>query len=62
MGCDANDHHRHWGSSNVNPRGQLLAEFLVASDQYWCNIGNNPTFRVVNRSEVIEITFADLLP
>ena len=59
IGCDANAHHTGWGSSNVNPRGQTLAEFLAASDLYWCNVGNTPTFRVANRSEVIDITLAD---
>ena len=59
MGCDANVHHTGWGSSYVNPRGQLLAEFLAASDLYWSNTGNTPTFRVANRSEVIDITLVD---
>ena len=60
MGCDAIVHHMGWGRSYINPRGQLLAEFLAASDLYWCNIGNTPTFRVANKSEVIDITLADL--
>ena len=61
MGCDANAYHTSWGSSNVNLRGQILAEFLAASDMYWCNIGNTPTIRVANRKEVNDITLANPL-
>ena len=43
----------------MNPRGQLLAEFLAPSDLYWSNIGNTPTLWVANKSELIEITLAD---
>ena len=59
MGCDANLHHTGWGSSNLNSRGQLLAEFLAALDLYWCNVDDTPIFRVANRNEVIDITLAD---
>ena len=59
MDSDTNAHHTGWGSSNMIPIGQLLAEFLVASDLYWSNIGIFPPFRVTNRSEVIDITLAD---
>ena len=59
IGCDANAHHTGWGSSDVNPRGETLAEFLADVGLYWCNIGSTPTFRVANRSEVIDITLVD---
>ena len=59
IGCDANAHHTGWGSSDVNPRGEALAEFLAAAGLHWCNVGCTPTFRVANRSEVIDITLVD---
>jgi hypothetical protein len=44
IGCDANAHHTLWGSTGVNQRGESL------------NHGNEPTFAVRNRKDVIDLT------
>ena len=31
-------------------------EFMAAANLQWCNLGNKPTFRVANRSEVLDLT------
>ena len=56
VGCDANAHHTSWGSRDINSRGDELMEFLAATSLQWCNLGNKPTFRVANRSEVLDLT------
>jgi hypothetical protein len=57
LGCDANAHHRDgWGSSDINPRGESLLQFLVCNNLYICNEGNRPTFVTRARREVIDIT------
>ena len=56
IGCDANAHHTSWGSSDRNQRGNDLADFLVSNQITWYNVGNIPTFQVVNRSEVLDMT------
>jgi hypothetical protein len=54
MGCDAN--HTFWGSTGSNPRGESLMEFVVSSKLNILNHGNEPTFVVCNRKEVIDLT------
>lgn len=57
IGCDANAHHQiGWGSSNTNPRGENLMEYLTANNLQIINVGNTPTFENRMRSEVIDIT------
>ena len=56
MGCDANAHHRQWGSSDTNRRGESLLDFIICHDLGICNRGNTPTFRNRVRSEVIDLT------
>jgi hypothetical protein len=56
IGCDANAHHTLWGSTGVNPRGESLMEYLVSLNLYILNCGNEPTFMVSNRKEVIDLT------
>ena len=56
IGTDCNSHDRYWGSSNNNERGEDLLEFIVSTNMEVCNIGNQPTFVVANRSEVLDIT------
>ena len=56
LGCDANAHHVGWGSSNCNARGESLAEYLVGTDMVVINQGNEPTFVVPQRQEVIDIS------
>ena len=55
-GCDANSHNITWGSTNDNPRGNALLEFLVSKDLLLLNQGNEPTFVTGRRREVIDIT------
>jgi hypothetical protein len=55
-GCDANAQHTLWGSTGVNPRRESLMQYLVSSNLYILNCGNEPTFVVSNRKEVIDLT------
>jgi hypothetical protein len=56
VGCDANAHHKLLGSTGINSRGDSLKEFLVSSNLNILNRGNEPTFVVRNRKEVIDLT------
>jgi hypothetical protein len=56
VGCDAYTHHILWGSTDTNPRGDSLIEFLVSSNLNILNRGNESTFVVHNRKEVIDLT------
>jgi hypothetical protein len=56
IGCDANAHHILWGSTDTNPRGASLMEYLVSSNLDILNQGNEPTFVTRNRKEVIDLT------
>ena len=60
IGTDCNSHNRYWGSTNNNERGEDLLEFIVSTNMEVCNIGNQPTFVVANRSEVLDITLASI--
>jgi hypothetical protein len=54
--CDANAHHTLWGSTSTNPRGESFVEFLMSSNLNILNHGNEHTFVVCNRKEVIDST------
>jgi hypothetical protein len=54
--CDSNANHIFGGSTGTNPRGESLLEFLVSSNLNILNHGNEPTFVVCNRKEVIDLT------
>jgi hypothetical protein len=56
IGCDANAQHILWWSTSVNLRGESLMVYLVSSNLYILNCGNEPTFVVNNRKEVIDLT------
>jgi hypothetical protein len=60
VGCDANAHHILWGSTGTNPRGDSLMEFLVSLNLNILNRGNEPTFIVRNRKEVIDLTLGTI--
>ena len=47
-----------WGSSDDNPRGERLLDFIVTTDLQICNKGNKPTFTNAIREEVIDLTLA----
>lgn len=55
-GTDANAHHFAWGSSDINPKGDSLLNYILASNLVVLNVGNTPTFITANRSEVLDIT------
>ncbi|XP_033251326.1 uncharacterized protein LOC117190356 [Drosophila miranda] len=56
IGCDANAHHTQWGSTDTNVRGESLFSFILNSNLFICNRGNDPTFIIKNRQEVIDLT------
>jgi hypothetical protein len=55
IGCDANAHHIIWGSTDINPQGECLMEYLVSTNLSILNKGNEPTFVLSNR-KVIDLT------
>ncbi|XP_045466623.1 uncharacterized protein LOC123675318 [Harmonia axyridis] len=58
LGCDANAHHKVWGSTDINHRGEDLLDFLFSSNIEIVNVGNSPTFMNAIRREVIDLTLA----
>lgn len=60
IGADANAHHIGWGSSNINRRGEYLAEYISSTDLVIVNSGNTPTFVNSVRQEVIDITLVSV--
>jgi hypothetical protein len=56
IGCNANAHHTMWGSTSNNPRGEIFMKFLVSVNRNILNHGNEPTFVVCSRKEVIDLT------
>jgi hypothetical protein len=56
VGCDSNEHHTVWGSTNCNGRGESLLEFLNFSNLEILNWGSESTFCNASRQEVIDIT------
>jgi len=55
LGGDPNSHHTQWGT-NANERGELLYDYLLQSNLFICNKGNDPTFITRKRREVLDIT------
>ncbi|KAG8232116.1 hypothetical protein J437_LFUL012125 [Ladona fulva] len=51
VGCDSNSHHSVSGSSDVNPRGESLLEYLMTIELQLLNRGSQPTFRNNIREE-----------
>ncbi len=58
IGMDANSHHVIWGSSDINPRGNALLEFIAANELVILNQANEPTFVNSVRREVVDITLS----
>jgi len=56
LGCDANSHHVGWGSTDINPRGESLHNFVMETGLTILNRGSEPTFMDCRRQEVIDIT------
>lgn len=55
---DFNSHSAEWGSATEDARGSMLSGFAAALDLQICNIGMTPTYRRVNASSVIDVTFS----
>lgn len=58
VGGDFNAHHTHWGSKNINDRGEELLAFLCTTNMEVCNIGGTPTFDNGRWTEVLDVTLA----
>ena len=58
IGCDVNAHHTQWGSTNINKRGELLLDYILTTNLEVLNRGNDPTFVIKDRKEVIDLTLA----
>jgi hypothetical protein len=54
-GCDVNAHHILCGSNDINPRGESSVEYLVSSNVTILTQGNEPTFEISNKKEVIDL-------
>lgn len=50
-----------WGAGNGDQRGVILECFAEALDLHPENVNSVPTFSVVGRSSVVDVTFARLL-
>jgi hypothetical protein len=55
VGCDATAHHIIWGSTDIHPRGECLMEYLVSTNLNILNKGNEPTFVISKRKEVMDL-------
>jgi hypothetical protein len=55
-GCGANTPHILCGSTGTNPRGESFMEYLLSTKLNFLNQGNEPTFVIHNRKEVIDLT------
>ncbi|XP_071580756.1 uncharacterized protein [Temnothorax nylanderi] len=53
---DAKSHHLVWGSTDINPRGESLLNFVMNIDLQILNRRTEPTFLDSRRQEVIDIT------
>ena len=56
VGIDSNSHNVIWGSSNTNPRGICVMNFIASHDLMILNRGSRPTFSNILREEVIDLT------
>jgi hypothetical protein len=64
IGCDANSHYTLWASTDVNPRGEELLDYINTTNMCVINQGHKPTFITKTRREVLDITLVSntLLP
>lgn len=62
LGCNANERHSLWGSSETNDRCESFYNFIIKTNLTVCNKGNTPTFTFSSTeyfrrwSEVIDVT------
>jgi hypothetical protein len=52
----ANSHHVVWGSSDINPRGRALLEYIRSTDLKILNQGKVPIFLTERRQEIIDLS------
>lgn len=60
IGCDANAHHLVWGSTDCNPQGESLLDYLLTSNLVTLNTNSEPTFVTSTRQEVIDISISSI--
>ena len=56
LGCDANFHHKLWGSTDTNRRGDDLVDYLITTDLDIINTRTMPNSWNSAREKVIDIT------
>jgi hypothetical protein len=61
LGIDANANHIVWESTDINPRGESLMEYMVRTNLNILNKDNEPTFLNVRRRKVIDLTIETIL-
>jgi hypothetical protein len=59
---DFNAHSAEWGSDREDTRGALLTFFASSANLFPINQGSVPTYRRVNASSVVDVTFGRSLP
>ena len=59
VGSDVNSHSKFWNSTDDNPRGEALVEYILASDLHILNEGSEPTFVNAIRKEVLDISVSN---
>jgi hypothetical protein len=57
LGCDENSHHEVWGSTDINPRGESLLDFIMRTRLHIINTGKEPTFLHSRRQEVLILQY-----
>ena len=55
LGIETNTHHILWGSTDINPRGESLMEYMVSTKLNILNKASDPTFLKVRRRQVIDL-------
>ena len=56
LGCDANDHHVHQGSKDINVRGESIMDIILTNNLTICNRGDVPRYINRIREGVINLT------
>ena len=56
VGTDANSHNTAWGSTDINPRGISLLDYILDNQLMIMNEIGKPTFVTKAREEVLDIT------
>lgn len=54
LGCDANSHHELWDSTDVNPRGESLFDFIMRTKLHILNREKESNFTDARRQELLD--------